>query len=200
MMINRSWLVGTLLLLLTVANSSFAFNGQRKGFVLGFGAGGGMVSWDQNLDRKGWGPFQSDDSEKRGALLTDFELGYAPSDRLMIVYCNSVTWFRFQVAYESFRTAASGVTGARLTYFLRPQAPSAFVSGSIGFASFATPFDSEFESANGIGGGIRIGYEWRRHVLFSICGNIEKVEDEDNYAKVKTTLWSVGIMVEALAY
>lgn len=196
----RNLLVSAALLVLTLASSVFAFNGQRKGFVLGFGIGGGLVSWEQKLEGQSWAVQDDEDSEKRGAVLTDFELGYAPSDRLMIVYCNSVTWFRFQVGYKSFRTVASPVTGARVTYFLQPQSPSAFVSGSIGLASLVTPFDSDYESADGVGGGIRIGYEWRRHVLLSLCANLGKVKDEYNFSEVKTTVWSVGLLIEALAY
>ena len=64
---------------------------QRKGFVLGFGVGPGQVYYFQSQDA----PFSRHTPTKtKLALVTDFKIGYAPNEQLMLYWFSNVAWLR----------------------------------------------------------------------------------------------------------
>ncbi|MCZ6818589.1 MAG: hypothetical protein O7G31_03775, partial [Calditrichaeota bacterium] len=56
-----------------------AFDGQRAGFILGGGIGAGFLS-----NKTSFGSFSNTESET--VFLTNFKIGYAPSNTLEIYY------------------------------------------------------------------------------------------------------------------
>ena len=95
---------------------TFAFNGQREGFLLGLGTGGGYSTNRQNI-----GTASSQRSQDI-TFATNFIIGYAPNNRVLIHYMGKRTIYRDQGFWVSHGTAILG-----LTYFFRDQAPSAFI-------------------------------------------------------------------------
>jgi hypothetical protein len=122
----------------------------RKGFIIGVGAG---PSFHRAPGFAGAGS-----GNGSFALVTDFRVGYAPSDQLLLHYSNKVAWTR------SARYDMVGVTGFGTTYMLRKTSPSPFLTGSFGGAVGGTLL-SGADSA-GYGFSVGGGYELRRHLSF----------------------------------
>ena len=166
-------------MLLTAANAS-AFDGQRKGFILGFGLGPGMDMHKQNASVSVLGISLLDQDfvdESKFAFATDFRLGYAPNNQLIIYYDNKVSWFKADWGEEmavnistgsvnimgySDVMVLSGLTGFGVSYFLAPQAPSPFFTGGLGLASSMT-FESGTSARIGFGFFVGGGYEFAPH-------------------------------------
>jgi opacity protein-like surface antigen len=154
-----------------LASVAYAFNGERKGFILGLGAGPGITSYSLEVDG------ESGDDESKFGLNTDFRIGYAPSDLVQIYWMSKVAWFSQEFvtdftydpytqeydAVEEDVTVATGVAGLGATYFFQPTAPSPFILGGIGYSSFSTPFESDSESQIGFGIAAGGGYEFAKH-------------------------------------
>jgi hypothetical protein len=169
--------VGVMLLMATNAS---AFDGQRKGFILGFGLGPGMDMHKQNASVSAVGASISDTDyvdKSKFAFMTDFKLGYAPTDQLIIYYDNKVSWIKGDfgevvVVDVSIPKATvmgyadvmvlSGLTGLGVNYFFAPQAPSPFVTGGLGLAS-AMAFESGATAKIGFGFFVGGGYEFAPH-------------------------------------
>jgi hypothetical protein len=136
------------------AASSTSFSAARKGFIIGLGGGGG-------LHRAPISPgFVGGPTASAFAIMTDFRIGYAPTDQVLIYYNNTVAWSRSST-YDIV-----GLSGVGVTYMIKPTSPSSFVTGAFGAGSAAEVdfgsgsfSDSETGSAVAIGG----GYEFARH-------------------------------------
>jgi hypothetical protein len=155
-----------LLAVLLMSAPLLAFNGQRKGFILGGGVGAGYLSYQERFD--GEGPFDLN----KFSLATNFKIGYAPSNSLEIYYINSVSWF----GYMS-ETLLIGVTGAGVTKYLSPKGTGFFVSLGAGISFFRslTAGGGSFTGFGLIGG---IGYEFSKH--WSIQGDVLYTTMESN--------------------
>lgn len=145
------------LIILFVSTNTYAWDGQRQGFILGFGIGPGFTSFTQKI-----AIFESD-RETKGAIMTDFKIGYAPHNFLEIYYTSKVSWFGLENVYGNNVTIANGLGAAGVSYFFRPEAPSPFISGGLGFSTWATPFEEGTETWSGLGIFVGGGYEFARH-------------------------------------
>ena len=148
-----------LLSFLVLSSQLLAFDGQRKGFILGGGIGGGYLHYVESYGFPVSGL-------KTFAVATNFKIGYAPSNSLEIYYINSVSWFGYSQA-----AFIIGVTGLGLTKYLNPNGTGFFVSGGIGL-SFYQPFEAGDEDRPATGFGLLggIGYDIAKH--WSIQGDI----------------------------
>jgi hypothetical protein len=131
-----------------VASRLNAFDGQRKGFILGAGIGGGYLD-----DHDPYHPFGS------GTLMTNFKIGYAPSNSLEVYYANNVSWFGF---FEGL--SAIGASCVAVTKYLKPEGKGFFVCGGVGMSSLWELGGSSSISGFGAFGGI--GYDEGKHVYF----------------------------------
>jgi len=77
--------------LIGVATDALAWDGQRQGFVLGFGLGPGLSTFTQTIEYMGMS--ETSDRENKLALNTDFKIGYAPNNLLQIYWMSKVSWF-----------------------------------------------------------------------------------------------------------
>ncbi len=135
--------------LTVVGSEAQASDGQREGFVLGFGMGfGSLVTYDREVDA----PI---------GLQTDLTIGAGLSDRIQLHYTGKQFWY---TSDGTFFTLGYPMVG--LTYYLKPQAPSFFLSASVG-ASVGIAF---WEGGGGIlaGPGFHtgVGYEFSPHWSF----------------------------------
>ncbi|MBN2415149.1 hypothetical protein JXO52_04870 [bacterium] len=142
--------------LLLVTTSLFA-DGNRKGFVIGLGAGGGMTSFTQEV----FG-FESDRENKFG-LATDFKIGFGLSDNLIICYTNKVNWFGMDNMFDDTVTIINGLSAAGIMYYFNGFAPSLFITGGVGIASWATPFEEDTDTWTGFGFFAGFGFEFSPH-------------------------------------
>jgi len=143
----------TVLIVLLLSGTVYGLDGERKGFVLAGGVGPGYAY--HNEDGAGSSPWSNTDSEDRIAILSNFKMGYAPTNQIMILYSNVVAWYETELSYRQHGVAAP-VTSVVVQYYTRPNAPSFLFGGGIGGSSM----DCEI----GIGACVEVGYEYTRHI------------------------------------
>jgi hypothetical protein len=141
---------------------------SRKGFIIGVGAGGGLHRTPSFsvFDRFGR-PISSGGGTNNFAIVTNFLVGWAPTDRVLLFYSNKAT-FTTDENYD-----ALGVTGFGATYMFRPTSPSAYVTGSIG-GGFGASVTGSTASDVGLGWSAGVGWEFRRHL--SLEGDVLMVQ------------------------
>ncbi len=196
------FLILIVLITLFLIVSANAFDGKRKGFILGFGIGPGFTSFTQKLAGYdyyyGWMEIESDRETKVG-IMTDFKIGYAPTDFYEIYYTSKVSWFGMESVGGDV-TITNGLGALGTTYYFKPVAPSPFIAGGIGFSTWSAPFESNTDTWIGFGLFAGAGYEFTRHLnaeLDLIWGKPGKTE----YGiEASTNALSVKLTVNALAY
>jgi hypothetical protein len=190
---KRSCLSVLVCILACAPLSTFAWDGQRQGFLLGIGAGLGFTYTDAERVRI----FTEYDtiSAFSGSIGTDVKIGYAPSNQFQV--CLSMkgsSLFPLLASYgkkyaESWKLKTIGdfafaffspfffpiftshlFTGIEGRYYLNPQVPSLFFNAGIG--------QSLFGGSGGTGLTAGLGYEFKRHrsVTFDMIYGTGKVE------------------------
>jgi len=184
-----------------------AFDGERQGFILGIGVGAGLTSYTAteaiDAEEVGMesGTFSwTSDRENEFPLMSDFKIGYAPNDLVEIYWMSKVSWFSVSGGGEDDFIVANGLGGLGVTYFFEPAAPSAFVSGGIGFSSWAFPLEEDPPDPwSGIGLSAGAGYEFATHwyVAGDVCWGRPSTEEYGvdssmNALSVKLTINVIG--------
>lgn len=200
-----SALIACLILFITI--DAFAFDKERKGFILGFGLGPGYSTYSEIISLSSTGAQQSDESLNKVSLFTDFKIGYAPSNQLMIYWMSKVGWFGREDTIHSTTggprkedvTVAIGVGGVGVTYFFQPKAPSIFVSAGGGFSARSYPFKG-YEPWLSYGLAGSVGWEFKENwalELSAIWGKPTHDIAEYNYSSSFT---GVGLTINVLGY
>ncbi len=185
-------------IVLSVATNVLAWDGQRKGFILGGGLGLGMTSFTQTLEFMGMS--ETSPREDKFGFQTDFKIGYAPTDLLQIYYVSKVSWFELKNVFGDEVTITSGLGGAGVSYYLQPEAPSAFFTGGIGIATWDLPFEERADAWAGFGLYAGAGYEFTRYwnVEFDfVWGN---PSEEVSGLKASTNALSLMFTINVLGY
>jgi hypothetical protein len=166
--IERKLLVVAILVLSFFEMNSVAcaWDGKRKGFILGGALGFGFSPYTQSLDYNyGYGySYSWSKSETPSAVMTDFKIGYAPTDLVEVYYMNKVSWFKAEGDLTT--NALTGIGG---TYLFNRRAPSWFVTGGVGLCSWGLLAGSS-NNLSGFGVVAGGGYEFSRY--WSIEGNL----------------------------
>jgi hypothetical protein len=203
-----------LLVLLTTARA-YAFDGSRRGFVLGLGLGPGVTSFKQTLHIDGIGSTRSDwDSELD--LTTQARIGVGLTEQILIYYANNVSWFRMRnVLGDDVGIASSiGLIGASI-YFGR-EAPCFYLLGYGGVASWdpaapvlerlihgehdAPPFEFNVEASRGLGAGLGLGRELRRHLSTELSVAWGNPSDANHGVELESDVIWIQLTVHALAF
>lgn len=124
---------------LLLASQLGAFDGQRKGFVLGGGLGVGFLLG------------QEPDFQNKVAAGVNFKIGYAPSNTLEISYTFAAAGL-YQLYYENDDYYSVWVHAVALTYHFNPREPGWFLTGGVGPAM-------AWGEDNGLGVIAGFGYE-----------------------------------------
>ena len=175
--LNRStlcWAFVLVCLCISGAGTAFAFDGNRAGFILGIGAGGGYARHALSIDSSDFGisGFSIDVSQSNFAVKTDFLIGYAPSNRLAITLSSKISWY--SVTYRDDDDAiedaiiASDTAGLGITYFLSENINANFIQAVIGFNYVSEPFEEEGGSSRGFGLGIGVGREVSKNWIIGL--------------------------------
>jgi hypothetical protein len=197
-MTSRFLAAFTILVLLTLTTAtSFAFDGQRKGFVVGAGLGPGISSFTQDLTLAGQTGSASD---SKFGLATDFRMGYGVNDRIVIFYNNRVNWFGIRNANDEEVTIADGVGCVSAQYFFAPGPVSWFVSGGLGYSAWSTPFEKNARNSFGFGlfggGGYQFSQAWGAEVSVSYGDP----SDEEGLARLETSTVGLRATLNVAAY
>ena len=132
---------------LILASQLSAFDGQRKGFILGGGIGGGYLSYHE--------PF--DFSLNKAALATNFKIGYAPSNTFEVFYTNNISWFGYGSG-----TFAIGASCIAVTKYTKPEGKGLFITGGLGWAAFMR-VDRDTGTESGFGAFLGLGHDIAKH-------------------------------------
>lgn len=134
--------------------------GQRKGFVIGVGVGPGITSYTYEA----FGA--TSDRETKITFMSDFKIGFAPSNDLALYWMSKVSWFSTETVIAGgdkiFFTNGFGGLGA--TYALKSVSPSFFLNGGLGFSTWSAPLDTDrIDSQIGLGLVLGVEYEFAKH-------------------------------------
>lgn len=146
-------------LILSVASSTYGFDGARKGFVLGGGLGfAPSSSWKGSVIDASTLQIVKADESKAGVGL-NFIIGYGWDEQNMIVYEGNVTGWKSDLFVD--QSISQGFNGASWYHYFGPTGHSAFTTAGLGVYIF----DVEKYKANDYKGAIPLGggYEFARH-------------------------------------
>jgi len=156
-------MLAVICLVILMVSSASAFNGLRKGFVLGGGLGLGPVA-NTSIDGLG-GEY------KKSGLATNFLIGYAWDEQNMIVFLRDAVLYSetIELAFMGtvfFRDKISivqGFTGAGYYHYFGPVGRSFYITGGLGFQDW-TSLEEDWNSPD-VGGALLFGggYEFARH-------------------------------------
>ena len=138
-----------------------AFDGAKKGFILGLGAGYGSAKQTVSVG-------SGSASATNGGVATVFKIGAGINDQFLLYYSNRVVFFSADtmdpyseaVTSSSFMQGMSALAGS---YYLTPEGPSAFVTGELG-VGVLTDSDAG-QSDSGFGFGLGAGYDFGNHFV-----------------------------------
>ncbi len=136
---------------LILASQLSAFDGQRKGFILGGGIGGGSLSLGMDVYHVNTGVFA-----------TNFIIGYAPSASLEIYYTNNISWFS-----DGGENNYLGVTGAGVTKYLKREGKGLYICGGIGLSVRTLYSNTGFGALAGIGYDVAKHWRIQGEVMFA---------------------------------
>lgn len=197
----RRWIACSIMLgvLLAISTPSSAFDGNKKGFMLGGGLGPAFSSFTQEVDITGLGSAKSDRESKAG-LGTDFRIGAGVSEQFMLYYVNRVAWFSIENVFSENVTIANSIGLLGGSYYLKPDATGMYLNGLVGLSSWTAPFESGAEAAVGFGIGVGAGYEFAKHWSVEANLGFGAPSDESGGTKVTTNVTSFAITINGIAY
>lgn len=146
--------------LIMILSSTFAIAQEpnRKGFIIGFAAGGGYQAYEAEVT----GGAEKDRSHLF-AFATNFRIGTGINEQLMIYYDTRTSWFGISEEWTDESTAGIGVMGLGFSYFLEPRSPSVYLLGSIGISYMLWLGRLDEWVGDGFGFSAGVGYEFRQH-------------------------------------
>ncbi len=130
---------------------------DRRGFMGGLGGGWYNNTLAASVDT-GYALVSGQD--QLNGLVTAVRLGYAPSSRFLLQYLRYATWS--SGAYGG--TYIIGLTGLGATLYLRPTAPSFYLTAAVGLADVTDVGTAQ--ASPGRGWLIAVGFEEKPHLHF----------------------------------
>ena len=156
----------TLVAVLFLFGTAGAFDGIRKGFVLGGGLGiAATADWDMDSAGVSIG-------EDGSGLGGNFVIGYAWDEHNMIVYEGNVVAWTSELIDE---TIGQGFNGASWYHYFGPVGKSFFTAAGVGFCVFRV--DTYEGNDPGFGLLLGGGYEFARHVQVAAYFSTGKTGD-----------------------
>lgn len=157
---------------------------NRKGFIIGGGIGiGGMAIEANSILGSG--------EATRSAFLTDFKIGYAPSNILEIYYINKVFWWG-----ESGFTLIHALSTIGLSAYTNKRTGTGlFITTGVGISTVDAPFENVNASYGlGLFGGL--GYEFIPHWSFEVNLLYSHISD----LGVNLDLFGIRLTINGLGY
>jgi len=179
-----------LIIMVTTASTSPAFDGQRSGFILGLELGPSFNSYTQNGGSR----------ESEPGLATIFRLGGGFNEQSMLYFTANVNWLGVDTGLGGTTTMASSVVGVGYSYYLKNQTPSFFFNAGLGYSSWRAPFDSDIISHTGFGGIIGAGYELNRHLVLELNLTMGSTENKDGGFTTSSDALGVQLTIGYIAY
>jgi hypothetical protein len=180
----------TLMAVLFMATTACAFDGMRKGFVLGGGLGlAPTADWETDLGG-------IDVGQDGTGLGLNLVIGYAWDEQNMIVYEGNVASWKMDVLDENVAQGFNGASwyGASWYHYFGPVGKSFFTVAGVGFYVFKV--DTYEDNDPGFGLLLGGGYEFARHIQVAAYFSSGKTEDSG----VEFDHTHFNILVSAVAF
>jgi len=156
---------------------------KRKGFIIGLGLGAGYLSNQASGFVYG--------TLNRATFLTDFKIGYAPTNTLELYYINKVSWWG-----ESGVTLALSLSSVGFSIYPNKQtATGFFLTGGVGLSAVDAPFEN-VDASYGYGMFGGLGYEFSKHGTIETNLLYTHITDFG----VALNSYAIRIMLSILAY
>ncbi|MFH0765846.1 MAG: hypothetical protein V2A61_05440 [Calditrichota bacterium] len=95
----------SILIAVGLCQPAFSWDGERKGFILGFGAGFGSLNFTQEVEYRG---SSTSGSESHLPLVTNFKIGGAVTNQMLLYWSSKVSWFSLENALNETVTITAG--------------------------------------------------------------------------------------------
>ena len=195
------WLILTFALWCALAatnhETAAAFDGERKGFIIGLGLGFGRHTETEATFEVS----QTDPYVKlryvefpevyRSTFCWNPKLGYAPTNHFQIYYANQAGGFRFDDEYW-----IAGVAGLGISAYLKDSSPSPFVTLATGRVYRFYRKDGSSYGEDGFGWSVGAGYEFYRHAEIELTSWWGDVESPSR----RFELWGLKLVLRITAY
>lgn len=188
------------LLVLGTVSAAHAFDGKRKGFVLGYGLGMGAADFSIDYSYRGV-----------SGSIDDSEFGFADQLRIGHGFNERFVLYLGGIGVRT-STISTVITGFGANYYYSDGTPGAYLTAIAGFI-YVTAELEVFRGSNGhFGGGVAAGagWEFKAHwSLEAVLGWGRASRDEvDTYLNlfnqdgpaIDTDLWFLLLTVNGLAY
>ncbi len=150
--------IPTVIFLLALATSVSAFDGNRKGFVLGGGLGFGPSA----KVTVSVGSISA--SDENSGLAIDFLIGYAWDEQNMIVFLRDGIIYSEEMSHSTTISIVQGFSGIGYFHYFGEVGKSFFITGGLGLQDW-TSLDENYSSPDpGVGLLLGGGYEFTRHL------------------------------------
>lgn len=182
-------------LLLVSASTAQAFDGYRRGFVLGGGLGPGLLLAKQKVEGLGFSAESEWDNEF--ALVTDFHIGAGLNDKLVLYYSSRVNWFW---PLDGGTTLSNGIGTVAINIYTQSTAPSAYFTVGLGLSTLDAPFEEGAEASYGPGMRLGVGMELNPHWSMEFALTYGRADEDIGGLEFQSHLLSVQIVAIGMAY
>jgi hypothetical protein len=189
----------TLAVIVAIASPTVAFDGNRKGFVLGGGLGfsptATIKSDPVTFNDPFLGPITFQIDESNSGVAVNFVIGYAWDEQNMIVYEGNIVGYSLGSG-PSKVDVYQGFNGVSWYHYFGPVGKSGFITGGLG----AYVFNVDDQDAD-MGGALQIGggYEFARHWQFGAYLGFGKTGDPD-FSDIDYKHMHLSIVVGGVAF
>ena len=156
---------------------AFAFDNNRQGFILGFGAGFHTIDSDVIYNGSKLG------KDSDSGIATSFKIGAGLTDQFALYYVRNASWYSAPYS-DGFTTKdityTMGIMGFGATYFLTPSTPSGYILGAIGAGDLSAPFESGISSDTGSAFMLGAGYEFNNHFMVEGTWQSTNIDSADD--------------------
>lgn len=185
------------LILMIVAQSSFAFDGKRKGLIAGVGLGLHGLKFDQTFRD---GDYSAGAEVKRNGFAPHFKLGYAPNKRVEIYLCDRHSFYSSKSDYHgdityNNRLMSVGISAFAPVGVLRKKEWSESLIFSAGYGitrwNMVTDVRNLDLDLDGNGFFLGFGMEFKKHVRWEFIYQNQTAEDSkgDYYNKFDANVY-----------
>ncbi|MFH0976350.1 MAG: hypothetical protein V1874_11270 [Spirochaetota bacterium] len=197
MPINKIITILFITLFFLKAQSAYAFNGFREGFILGGAVGGGLMRYDRDTkDRH----TETANARYAKAFALDIMIGYGLTNKFLIYYNNKELWISSKKLSGEKAVFVNSMGPLGISYYFNDGSPSFFLSLGAGFAHFYAPFEKGQELDYGHGLYAGAGYEFSGHYGLNINYMFTKTRLEEDGTKTRTNSHSVFLTFSAICY
>lgn len=175
------------ILVLFFTSNSYAFDKERPGVLIGFGAGLSYTSYNHTVESGGVTVGNSN-TVRGGAV--NYKIGYAPNNQMEICYSNFIAFYEKESEFIDNVMIQDSFPSINISYFLSENlasgewVESSYVTAGYGFSLWEAPYEIDSFDLVGRGYMVGVGYEFNKNSRVEInllSKTAEKGSDKPSY-------------------